>query len=139
MKLLYLTFVLLSSYAFSNAFNDETYLAHIYNILDKANKQKTLSNGEIYMLLDSYNYEQNNVELSEYRAFGITSIVLNHKNCRKLLKQLKNNQDFITEFLCIDMLFVKKKEKEDIINNINQVSGFKDIKSKIFLLLDKYN
>ena len=89
----------------------------------------------MYILLDSYNYNENNVELSEYRAFGIASIAQNRRNSKMLLRILNNYPNFYNEHLCYDMM--STEEIEYVINNLKQICGFKDVKSKILLILNR--
>ena len=111
---------------------------NIYKIIDKANKFQELNKKEMYILLSSYKTDENNVELSQYRAFGISSIAQDHKNSITLLCILENNpclfsEDFY-ENLCYDMTFSEEIEK--VIDNLKRIHGYRDIKTKILSKLE---
>ncbi|MBO5919527.1 MAG: hypothetical protein J6Q34_03435 [Bacteroidales bacterium] len=110
-------------------------LQKIYSIIYKANTSQKISEDEMITLLKSYNEHKNNVELSQYRALGIASIIMNYNNCTTLLSVLETNSCLYKEKMCDDMMY-PEENKDTVIRKINAVPGFDDIKSKI---LDKLN
>lgn len=110
-------------------FNSMQPLNNIYKIIDKANKCQILTENEMYILLNSYKTDVNNVELSQYRAYGISSIAQNRKNSKTLLHILKNNPHFFNEKICWDMAF--SEEIEQVIDNLKGIRGYRDIRFKI--------
>ena len=105
-------------------------LQEIYSIINKANISQTISEDEMIILLKSYNEHENNIELSQYRAFGIASIIMNHNNCTTLLRVLETNPCLYREDICDDMMFTEE-DIDTVISKIKEVPGFNDIKIKI--------
>lgn len=110
--------------------NYDNSLNEIYHIINKANVSQKISEDEMIILLRSYNEHENNVELSQYRAYGIASIIMNHNNCTTLLRVLETNPRLYREDICDDMMFTEE-DVDTVISKIKEVSGFDDIKVKI--------
>ena len=110
--------------------NHDNSINEIYSIINKANISQTISEDEMIILLKSYNEHENNIELSQYRAVGIASIIMNHNNCTTLLRVLETNPCLYREDICDDMMFTEE-DIDTVISKIKEVPGFNDIKIKI--------